>query len=59
MLNRNSVGVVWYFLKRYPRRSVLIVGLLFLSGLAEGLGVASLLPLLELAMGDPTSQPSP
>jgi ATP-binding cassette, subfamily C, bacterial len=58
MLNRNSVGVVWYFLKRYPRRSVLIVGLLFLSGLAEGVGVASLLPLLELAMGDPTGQPS-
>jgi ATP-binding cassette, subfamily C, bacterial len=58
MLNRSSVGVIGYFLKRYPRRSVLIVGLLFLSGLAEGVGVASLLPLLELAMGDPTGQPS-
>jgi ATP-binding cassette, subfamily C, bacterial len=58
MLNRNSVGVVWYFLRRYPRRSVLIIGLLFLSGLAEGVGVASLLPLLELAMGNPTGQPS-
>jgi len=58
MLNRNSLDVIWYFLKRYPRRSVLIVGLLFLSGLAEGFGVASLLPLLELAIGDPTSEPS-
>jgi ATP-binding cassette, subfamily C, bacterial len=58
MLNRNSLDVIWYFLKRYPRRSVMIVGLLFLSGLAEGFGVASLLPLLELAIGDPTSEPS-
>jgi ATP-binding cassette, subfamily C, bacterial len=58
MLNRFSLDVIWYFLKRYPRRSVLIVGLLFLSGLAEGFGVASLLPLLELAMGDPAAEPS-
>jgi ATP-binding cassette, subfamily C, bacterial len=58
MLNRNSLGVISYFLRRYPRRSVLIVGLLFLSGLAEGFGVASLLPLLELTMGDATREPS-
>jgi ATP-binding cassette, subfamily C, bacterial len=53
-----SLDIIWYFLRRYPRRSVLIVGLLFLSGLAEGLGVAALLPLLELAIGDPASEPS-
>jgi ATP-binding cassette, subfamily C, bacterial len=53
-----TVDIVWYFLRRYPRRSILIVVLLFLSGLAEGLGVASLLPLLELAIGDPASEPS-
>jgi ATP-binding cassette, subfamily C, bacterial len=58
MPNRHSLHVIWYFLKKYPRRSVLIVGLLFLSGLAEGFGVASLLPLLELAMGDPAAEPS-
>jgi ATP-binding cassette, subfamily C, bacterial len=58
MLNRLSLDVIWYFLKRYPRRSVLIVGLLLLSGLAEGFGVASLLPLLELAIGDPLGEPS-
>jgi ATP-binding cassette, subfamily C, bacterial len=58
MQNRHSLHVIWYFLKKYPRRSVLIVGLLFLSGLAEGFGVASLLPLLELAMGDPAAEPS-
>jgi ATP-binding cassette, subfamily C, bacterial len=58
MQNRHSLDVIWYFLKKYPRRSVLIVGLLFLSGLAEGFGVASLLPLLELAMGDPAAEPS-
>jgi ATP-binding cassette, subfamily C, bacterial len=58
MPNRHSFHVIWYFLKKYPRRSILIVGLLFLSGLAEGFGVASLLPLLELAMGDPAAEPS-
>jgi ATP-binding cassette, subfamily C, bacterial len=58
MLNKLSLDVIWYFLKRYPRRSVLIVGLLFLSGLAEGVGIASLLPLMELAIGDPAAQPS-
>jgi ATP-binding cassette, subfamily C, bacterial len=55
---QRSADIIWYFLRRYPRRSILIVVLLFLSGLAEGLGVASLLPLLELAIGDPTSEPS-
>jgi ATP-binding cassette, subfamily C, bacterial len=58
MLTKSSLDVIWYFLKRYPRRSIMIVGLLFLSGLAEGFGVASLLPLLELAIGDPTTEPS-
>jgi ATP-binding cassette, subfamily C, bacterial len=58
MLNRLSLGVIWYFLKRYPRRSVLIVGLLFLSGLAEGVGILSLLPLLEFAIGDTPAEPS-
>jgi ATP-binding cassette, subfamily C, bacterial len=58
MLNTLSLDVIWYFLKRYPRRSVLIVGLLLLSGLAEGFGVVSLLPLLELAIGEPPERPS-
>jgi ATP-binding cassette, subfamily C, bacterial len=50
LLDKESVGLVRYFLKAYPRRSALIVLLLFLSGLAEGIGVVSLLPLLEVAV---------
>jgi ATP-binding cassette subfamily C protein len=50
MLNKTSTDLIRYFLRRYPRRSALIVALLILSGLAEGVGVASLLPLLDLAV---------
>lgn len=58
MLNRQSTDLIRYFLVHYPRRSALIVFLLFLSGLAEGFGVVSLLPLLEVAMADGASEPS-
>jgi ATP-binding cassette subfamily C protein len=58
MLNRQSVDLVRYFLTNYPRRSALIVALLFLSGLAEGVGVVTLLPLLEVAMADATTEPT-
>jgi ATP-binding cassette, subfamily C, bacterial len=37
--------------RRYPGRTALLVLLLVLSGLAEGLGIAALLPLLELTTG--------
>ena len=42
-------GFVWYFVSRYPRRSVLMVVLLSAAGVAEGVGVLSLLPVLEVA----------
>jgi ATP-binding cassette, subfamily C, bacterial len=58
MLNKQSTDLVAYFLRTYTRRSVLIIGLLILSGLAEGFGVVSVLPLLELAVGDPGEEPS-
>jgi ATP-binding cassette, subfamily C, bacterial len=58
MLSRTSTDLIRYFLRNYPRRSALIVGLLFLSGLAEGFGVVSLLPLLELAVGERSGDPS-
>jgi ATP-binding cassette, subfamily C, bacterial len=35
--------------REHPRRTILLVSLLVLSGLAEGVGVASMLPLLEMA----------
>lgn len=50
MLKASTTGFVFHFLRRYPRRTVLLVGLLVLSSLAEGIGVLALLPLLELAM---------
>jgi ATP-binding cassette, subfamily C, bacterial len=37
---------------RYPARTALLAVLLFLAGLAEGVGVAVLLPMLETAFGD-------
>lgn len=48
---KKTVGFVWYFVSRYPMRSVVMVVLLCASGVAEGVGVVSLLPVLELAGG--------
>jgi ATP-binding cassette, subfamily C, bacterial len=58
MLNKQSTDLISYFVRIYPTRSALIVVLLILSGLAEGFGVVSLLPLLELSVGEPTADPS-
>ena len=46
-----SVGFVKYFIKSYPWRSAAMITLLILAGLAEGVGLATLLPLLELGVG--------
>ena len=51
LLDNEGLEFITYVLKRYPRQSVLIVLLLILSGFAEGLGIVTLLPLLELAVG--------
>jgi ATP-binding cassette, subfamily C, bacterial len=51
MLNKESLGFVAYFARAYPARSGLMVGLMILSGVAEGFGILTLLPLLELASG--------
>lgn len=51
MFDRESVGLIAYFMRKYPARSALIILLLLLSGLAEGFGVMTLLPLLEIAIG--------
>lgn len=44
-----TVEVLTRFARRYPRQSLIVVGLLVLAGLSEGLGIASLLPLVEMA----------
>ncbi|MDX1531207.1 MAG: ABC transporter ATP-binding protein, partial [Rhodothermales bacterium] len=43
---------VRFFVAAYPGRTAVLVVLLLLSGLAEGIGVAAVLPVLELAAGD-------
>jgi ATP-binding cassette, subfamily C, bacterial len=52
MLKKANFQLIGYFFRSYPRRSAIIVGLLILSGFAEGIGIVSLLPALELALGD-------
>lgn len=49
MLNRRTTAFMGHFFKTYPTRSLLMVGLLIISGLAEGIGVVTLLPVLEVA----------
>lgn len=49
MLDKQTTGFVSYFMQAYSKRTGLLVGLLVLSGLAEGIGIATLLPMLELA----------
>ena len=57
MLDKRSVDFFLHFFRGYPRSSALMVGLLILGGLAEGVGVVTLVPLLEFAQGggQPTS----
>lgn len=52
MVSRSSVDLISHFFRRYPRRSAVLVLLLLLSGLAEGIGIVTLLPVIEIAMLD-------
>lgn len=47
--NQATIGFASYFLRAYPARALLLILLLVLSGLSEAVGIAMLLPLLELA----------
>jgi len=47
----NSLYIVTELLAAYPRRSTVMIAFLLFSGLAEGIGVMALLPLLVLATG--------
>ncbi|MFD1693076.1 hypothetical protein ACFSHR_20685 [Azotobacter chroococcum] len=42
------------FGRTYPARTALMLISLFLAGLAEGVGLTTLLPLLSVALGDET-----
>jgi ATP-binding cassette subfamily C protein len=58
MLNDQTAGFITYFMRAYPRRTALLITLLVLSGLAEGIGIATLLPLLELSVPQASHEPS-
>ena len=51
-MQRGVPGLLSYFLRAYPRRSAAIIVLSILAGFAEGLGIATVLPLLEVAAGE-------
>jgi ATP-binding cassette, subfamily C, bacterial len=52
MLKTNTFGLIGQLLRAYPRRSAFMVLLLLISGLAEGIGLMTLLPVLEIALTD-------
>jgi ATP-binding cassette, subfamily C, bacterial len=58
MLSRETLGFIAFFVRKYPARTVLLVALLFLAGLAEGIGIAALLPALEITISDESQVPS-
>ena len=50
--DNTTLGLIHYFMRAYPGRSALMVAFLLLSGFAEGIGVVTLLPLLEITTGN-------
>lgn len=53
ILKRDSKDFFLHFGRAYPWRTASMIGLLVLSGLAEGVGVATLLPILEYGVAEP------
>ena len=56
MLHRQSLSFITHFLRAYPRRTALMVALLACAGVAEGISILTLLPLVELA-ANPQARP--
>ena len=48
--------LLWFFVRGRPWRSLATLGLLAVAGIAEGMGLATLLPLVRLAIDDGSSQ---
>lgn len=57
--DRETIDFIAYAVRKYPRRTALLVGMLFLSGLAESVGIVAMLPLLEMATGGAAQARSP
>lgn len=51
LFDTRTVRFFYHFSRAYPFRSLLMVGLLIVAGLAEGVGLITLLPLIEYAVG--------
>lgn len=58
MKQTGNFAMMKAFMSAYPGRSVLMVLCLLLAGFFEGVGVASVLPLLNLALSQEGSDPS-
>ncbi len=58
MHNQASRGFLNHFFRSHPGRTALMVVLLVGAGLAEGVGIAALLPVLELGTAEPGRDPS-
>ncbi len=57
-LDRDTFQFMTHFMRAYPARSAGMVALLVLSGFLEGIGVVTMLPLLELVTGDAADEGS-
>jgi ATP-binding cassette subfamily C protein len=57
--NTETLGFIKYVVRMYPARTLLLVFLLFLSGVAESIGIVAMLPLLEMATGSTQQLRSP
>ena len=58
MTERNTKEFFLYFARSKPLRTLVMVGLLIGAGLAEGVGIAGLLPLLEIGVAPEGAEPS-
>lgn len=58
MKKTGSFAMVAAFMSAYPGRSALMVFCLLLAGFFEGVGIASLLPLLNLVLAQESTTPS-
>lgn len=58
MLNRDSWNFFVYFARAYRGRTALMIVLLVLAGLAEGVGIATLLPVLEIGTAAANQAPT-
>jgi ATP-binding cassette, subfamily C, bacterial len=58
MFEKDTVRFAAHFVRTYPGRTFLMVSLLILAGIAEGMGVVTLLPVLEVAVGTEEGQAS-